>query len=91
MSRFNETKVSSTSGTVEFGAGLTWDKVYEALGPTGVNVVGGRVISVGVAGETLGGGESLSSFESSGSISYAVRLFIQVESVWTRNRQRCWI
>ena len=76
MSRFNETKVDSTSGTVEVGAGLTWDKVYEALGPTGVNVVGGRVSSVGVAGETLGGGECLSPSESSGSISYAFRLFI---------------
>ena len=57
MTRFNDTKVNFTSGTVEIGAGLTWDQVYDALEPTGVNVVGGRVPGVGVAGLTLGGGE----------------------------------
>ena len=56
MSRFNETKVNFTSGTVDVGAGLTWDQVYATLEPTGVNVVGGRVPGVGVAGLTLGGG-----------------------------------
>ncbi len=60
LSRLNETKVDATSGTVEVGAGLTWDQVYAILEPTGVNVVGGRVPGVGVAGLTLGGGESLS-------------------------------
>jgi FAD/FMN-containing dehydrogenase len=64
MTRFNETKVDSTRGIVEVGAGLTWDQVYVALEPTGVNVVGGRIPGVGVAGLTLGGGESLSSTES---------------------------
>ena len=57
MTRFNETKVDFTRGTVEVGAGLTWDQVYAALEPTGVNVVGGRLPGVGVAGLTLGGGE----------------------------------
>ena len=74
MTRFNETKVDSTCGTVEIGAGLTWDQVYAALEPTGVNVVGGRIPGVGVAGLTLGGGESLSSTESY--ISCAFRLLI---------------
>ncbi|KAH9990399.1 hypothetical protein BJV77DRAFT_1124207 [Russula vinacea] len=46
------------SGTVEIGPGLIWDQVYTTLGPTGVNVVGGRVPGVGVAGLTLGGGYS---------------------------------
>ena len=64
MSRFNETKLDSKSGTVEVGAGLTWGQVYEVLGPTGVNVIGGRVPGIGVAGLTLGGGEYLSSSES---------------------------
>ena len=64
MVRFNETKVNSTCGTVEVGAGLTWDQVYTVLELTGVNVVGGRVPGVGVAGLTLGGGESLSSSKS---------------------------
>jgi FAD/FMN-containing dehydrogenase len=59
LSRFNETKVDVISGTVEVGAGLTWDQVYAVLEPTGMNVVGGRVPGVGVAGLTLGGGESL--------------------------------
>ena len=74
MTRFNETKVDSTCGTVEVGAGLTWDQVYVALEPTGVNVVGGRIPGVGVAGLTLGGGDSLLSTERW--ISYAFRLFI---------------
>ncbi|KAF8486357.1 FAD-binding domain-containing protein [Russula ochroleuca] len=58
MSRFNEIKIGLTSGTVEVGAGLTWDQVYEVLELTGVNVVGGRVSGIGVAGFTLGGGYS---------------------------------
>ncbi|KAH9990419.1 hypothetical protein BJV77DRAFT_1068929 [Russula vinacea] len=58
MSRFNEIKVNSASGTVEVGAGLTWDQVYEVLEPTGVNVVGGRVYGIGVAGLTLGGDDN---------------------------------
>ena len=60
MTRFNEIKISSNCGTVDVGAGVTWDQVYEALEPTGVNVIGGRVPGVGVAGLILGGGESLS-------------------------------
>ena len=56
LSRFNSTKVNAYDGTVEIGPGLTWDQVYEALGPTGVNVIGGRVVGVGVSGLILGGG-----------------------------------
>jgi FAD/FMN-containing dehydrogenase len=74
MTRFNETIIDSTSGTVEVGAGLTWDQVYAALEPTGVNVVGGRIPGVGVAGLTLGGGESLPFLGSS--ISYTFRVFM---------------
>jgi FAD/FMN-containing dehydrogenase len=81
MSRFNETKVDFSGGTVEVGAGLTWDQVYVALEPTGVNVIGGRIPGVGVAGLTLGGGECLRSSESW--VSVVLRLFIQVKSVWT--------
>ena len=89
MSRFNDTNVNSMSGTVEVGAGLIWDEVYAILGPAGVSVVGGRIPGVGVAGLTLGGGECLSFSESS--ISYAFRLFILDESIWTCVRQRRWI
>jgi FAD/FMN-containing dehydrogenase len=63
MSRFNETKVNSAVGTVEVGPGLTWDQLYVALGPAGVNVVGGRTPDVGVAGLTLGGGECAPSLD----------------------------
>ncbi|KAJ7615823.1 FAD-binding domain-containing protein [Roridomyces roridus] len=47
---------SSTTPTIR--TGLVWDSVYEALEPFGVNIVGGRVSGVGVAGFTLGGGYS---------------------------------
>ncbi|EIM87246.1 FAD-binding domain-containing protein [Stereum hirsutum FP-91666 SS1] len=58
MSRFGEVIYDEAASTVEIGAGLIWDDVYEALAPYAVNVVGGRVTGVGVAGFTLGGGYS---------------------------------
>jgi FAD/FMN-containing dehydrogenase len=74
MTRFNETKVNFTSGTVDVGAGLTWDQVYATLEPTGVNVVGGRVPGIGVAGLTLGGGECVPSLERW--VSCTLRIFV---------------
>lgn len=56
MSRFSEVVYDAAAQTVTIGAGLIWDDVYAALEPHGVNVVGGRVSGVGVAGFTLGGG-----------------------------------
>ncbi|KAF9810220.1 hypothetical protein IEO21_07062 [Rhodonia placenta] len=58
MSRFSGVTYHSDSQTVDIGSGLIWDDVYAALEPYGVNVVGGRVTGVGVAGFTLGGGFS---------------------------------
>jgi FAD/FMN-containing dehydrogenase len=58
MHRFNDVTYDSASQTVVVGAGLVWDDVYAALEPHGVNVVGGRVSGIGVAGFTLGGGET---------------------------------
>jgi hypothetical protein len=58
MSRFDDVVYDSSTGLAEVGPGLIWDDVYEALQAYGVNVVGGRVPGVGVAGFTLGGGES---------------------------------
>ncbi|EJT99163.1 FAD-binding domain-containing protein [Dacryopinax primogenitus] len=58
MSRFSDVNYDAASGTAEIGAGLIWDDVYDALTPQGVNVIGGRVTGVGVAGFTLGGGYS---------------------------------
>jgi len=58
MARFNKVNVNKAANTVEVGAGLLWDDVYKALDGTGLNVVGGRVSGVGVAGFILGGGYS---------------------------------
>ncbi|KAJ7091867.1 FAD dependent oxidoreductase [Mycena belliarum] len=58
MTRFASVQYNADSQTVDIGAGLRWDDVYAALAPFGVNVVGGRVSGVGVAGLTLGGGYS---------------------------------
>jgi FAD/FMN-containing dehydrogenase len=66
MTRFNQVIVNRAASTVEVGAGLIWDNVYEELDGTGLNVVGGRVSGVGVAGFTLGGGEWSSSLTVSG-------------------------
>ena len=56
MYRFNGIKYSPDNQTVDVGSGLIWDDVYAALEPYAVNVVGGRVSGIGVAGVTLGGG-----------------------------------
>lgn len=56
MSRFSQVAYDATAQTVTIGAGLVWDDVYAALEQYNVNVVGGRVSGVGVAGFTLGGG-----------------------------------
>lgn len=64
MYRFSEINYNASSQTVDVGAGLIWDDVYAALEPLGVNVVGGRVTGIGVAGFTLGGGTlSISSYK----------------------------
>lgn len=57
MSRFSGVTYHANSQTVDVGSGLIWDDVYAALEPYGVNVVGGRVTGIGVAGFSLGGGE----------------------------------
>jgi hypothetical protein len=61
MVRFNTITVDHVASTVAVGAGLLWDDVYRALDGTGLNVVGGRVPGIGVAGLTLGGGGYFSS------------------------------
>ncbi|KAG5637113.1 hypothetical protein H0H81_005751 [Sphagnurus paluster] len=58
MSRFSQVTYDAVSQTAVVGAGLIWDDVYAALAPYNVNVVGGRVPGIGVAGFTLGGGYS---------------------------------
>lgn len=46
------------ANSASFGTGLRWDAVYSALDPYNVTLVGGRVMTVGVGGLTLGGGLS---------------------------------
>lgn len=58
LARFKDVVYDAAAGTATIGTGLLWDDVYEALAPWAVNVVGGRVSGVGVAGFTLGGGAS---------------------------------
>ena len=59
MTRFKDIAIDQDAGTVEIGAGLTWRDVYEYLVPMGLNVVGGRTVTVGVSGYMLGGGNHL--------------------------------
>ena len=47
MAKFNNISYNSEQNTVTLGNGLTWDQVYDALDPLGVNVVGGRINGVG--------------------------------------------
>ncbi|KAI9429222.1 FAD-binding domain-containing protein [Lactarius indigo] len=58
LTRFSNIELNNATGTVDAGPGVTWDQVYAALDSTGVNVVGGRIPTVGVSGLTLGGGYS---------------------------------
>ena len=58
LSRFNQVVYNAQASSATVGAGLIWDDVYAGLEPHGVNVVGGRVTGVGVAGFSLGGGAS---------------------------------
>lgn len=61
MSRFSDVIYDAAAQTATIGAGLLWDDVYAQLEPHNVNVVGGRISGVGVAGFTLGGGYSFKS------------------------------
>lgn len=56
LSRFSDVTYDPDTQTAAVGAGLTWDAVYAALEPYGVNVVGARGPGVGVGGLSLGGG-----------------------------------
>ncbi|KAF8559956.1 FAD-binding domain-containing protein [Imleria badia] len=58
MFRFADVTYDAAAQTATIGAGMIWDDVYAALEPYDVNVAGGRVSGIGVAGFTLGGGYS---------------------------------
>ncbi|EJF59882.1 FAD dependent oxidoreductase [Dichomitus squalens LYAD-421 SS1] len=56
--RFSSVTYNQAAQTADVGAGLIWDDVYSDLEPYSVNIIGGRVTGVGIAGFTLGGGFS---------------------------------
>jgi hypothetical protein len=57
MKLFTDVKYDQSTTLVDVGPGLTWDEVYAALKPYGVNVAGATTCpGVGVAGFNLGGG-----------------------------------
>ena len=56
LSRFDQVIYDAETQTVVVGPGQIWDKVYVALEPYNVTVVGGRSPGVGVGGLLLGGG-----------------------------------
>ena len=85
MVRFNTVTIDHAASTVSAGAGLLWDDVYKALDGTGLNVVGGRVPGIGIAGLALGGGGYLSfpAVHIYGRSSSNKRVFVEDEPVWT--------
>ena len=62
MTRFKDIVINEEEGTVEIGAGLIWTEVFSYLVPKGLNVVGGRLVGVGVGGFIVGGGRLALSF-----------------------------
>ena len=90
MVRFGDIVLNEEEGTVEIGAGLTWTDVFSYLVPKGLNVVGGRIGSVGVSGLTLGGGKHSSSLPRMHHVCSTlyprVRIFLEDQSVWSHNR-----
>ncbi|KAF8736610.1 hypothetical protein AX14_014265, partial [Amanita brunnescens Koide BX004] len=55
MTQFNEIIYDSSTETVEFGSGLFFDDVYDALAPYNRSVAGARIVGIGVGGLLLGG------------------------------------
>ncbi|KAL8686078.1 MAG: hypothetical protein Q9218_007366 [Villophora microphyllina] len=58
LSRMDEITISRDHTLTAIGPGVRWEDVYAKLDPMNFSIVGGRAGSVGVAGLTLGGGNS---------------------------------
>jgi FAD/FMN-containing dehydrogenase len=56
MTRFNTVELDNATRTFDAGSGVTLDQVYAFLNSTGLNIIAGRIPSVGISGLTLGGG-----------------------------------
>ncbi|KAH8982962.1 FAD dependent oxidoreductase [Lactarius akahatsu] len=61
MTRFSNIELNNATCTFDAGSGVTWDQAFAALDSSGLNIVGGRKPTVGVAGLTLGGGYGFTS------------------------------
>ena len=86
MSRFCDVDYDSEAQMATIGAGLIWDDVYDALDPHGVNVVGGRVSGVGVAGLALGGGTFEWYVRSKAIFNDMNRILVAHKSIWFNDR-----
>lgn len=58
LARFSAVEYDFSTQTARVGAGNLWGRVYAALAPYNVSVVGGRNAGVGVGGLLVGGGYS---------------------------------
>lgn len=58
LRKMNQTVLSTDKQTVAVGPGAKWGEVYQYLDSRGAAIPGGRASDVGVAGLTLGGGNS---------------------------------
>ncbi|CAN9482313.1 unnamed protein product [Alternaria alternata] len=56
LQKLNAISVSDDKKVASIGPGQKWGKVYEALDPHELSVIGGRIPQVGVGGLILGGG-----------------------------------
>ena len=58
LSHMTHVSVSSDKRTTSAGPGCRWRDIYDKLDSMNLTVVGGRVDDVGIAGLTIGGGNS---------------------------------
>ena len=90
MSEFSDIVYDPEAQTVTVGAGVIWDDVYSALEPHGMNVIGGRVSGIGVAGFALGGG-TCTVLQPTDRFNYLIhpsRIFVVDQSTWFDDRYR---
>ena len=58
LTSMTNVSVSEDHRVTSAGPGCRWGNIYNKLDPMNLTVVGGRVFDVGIAGLTIGGGNS---------------------------------
>ena len=84
MLKFSDIVYDPEAQTVMVGAGMIWDDVYSALEPHGMNVIGGRVSGISMAGFALGGG-TCTVLQPTDCFNYLIhpsRIFVVDQSTW---------